>query len=61
MKDKWNNETNKMNKRIQEKGPRGVSRSKGSKTSSITQHHTTLWDVARQTKCLELENSLVAS
>src|SRR6266542_3465537 len=55
-KGKQNNETNKRNKRIQEKGPRGVSRSKGSKTSSSRvrrfedfECHTTSRDITRQT------------
>ncbi len=34
MKDKWNNKTDERNKREQEKGSRGVSRSEGSKTLS---------------------------
>src|SRR6266540_3081488 len=57
MKGKWNNETNRRNKRKQEKGPRGVSRSEDSKTLSsrvrrfedfkhhiLMQHHKTSRD-----------------
>ena len=39
-KGKQDKETNKRNKREQEKGSRGVFRSKGSKTSNIMPHHT---------------------
>ncbi len=34
MKGEWDNETDKRNKREQEKGPRSASRSKGLKASS---------------------------
>ncbi len=68
MKDKWNNKTDERNKREQEKGSRGVSRSEGSKTLSSRvrrfedfKRHATSWDIMRETKCLELENSSVAS
>src|SRR6266542_3157864 len=61
-KGERNNETDKKNKREQEKGPRGASRSKGSKALSSRvrrfedfKRHATSQDVARQTKCLELE------
>src|SRR6266498_1374199 len=64
MKGEWNNETDKRNKREQEKGPRSASRSKGSKALSSRvrrfenfKHHATSRDVTRQTKCLELEGS----
>src|SRR6266508_5580520 len=52
MEDKWNSKTNKRNKREQEKGPRGVSRSEGSKTLSLRvrrfkdfEHHATSCDI----------------
>ena len=64
MKGEWDNETDKRNKREQEKGPRGASRSKGLKALSLRvrrfkdfEHHATSWDVARQMKCLKLEGS----
>ena len=38
-----------------------VWESEGSKTLNIMQYHATSWDITRQTKCLELKNSLVAS
>ena len=64
MKGEWDNETDKRIKREQEKGPRGASRSKGSKASSLRvrrfkdfECHVTSQDVVRQTKCLELEGS----
>src|SRR6266545_3976902 len=63
-KGKWDNKTNRRNKREQEKGPRGVSRSEGSKTSSSRvrrfedfEHHATSCDIMRQMKCLKLEGS----
>src|SRR6266540_6829421 len=59
---KWNNETNKRNKRKQEKGPRGVPRSEGLKTLSLRvrrfkdfKRHVISQDITRQMKCLELE------
>ena len=62
MKGGQNNETDKRIKREQEKGPRGASRSKGSKALSSRvrrfedfECHATSQDVARQTKCLELK------
>src|SRR6266545_4183191 len=66
MKGKQNNKTNKRNKRKQEKGPRGVSRSEGSKTLSSRvrrfedfECHTTSHDITRhhETDELELEGS----
>ncbi len=62
MKGEWDNETDKRNKREQEKGPRGASRSKGSKALSSRvrrfedfEHHVISRDVVRQTKCLKLK------
>src|SRR6266511_3332151 len=64
MKGKQNNEINKRNKRKQEKGPRGVSRSEGSKTLSLRvrrfedfECHATSCDITRQMKCLRLKGS----
>src|SRR6266542_2394365 len=61
-KGQWDDETDKRNKREQEKGPRSASRSKGSKASSSRvrrfedfEYHATSQDITRQTKCLELE------
>src|SRR6266545_679464 len=65
-KGEWDNETDKRIKREQEKGPRGASRSKGSKALSSRvrrfkdlEHHMISRDVTRQTKCLELEDSKI--
>src|SRR6266511_1792859 len=64
MKGGQNNETDKRIKREQEKGPRGASRSKGSKALSSRvrrfedfECHATSQDITRQTKCLKLEGS----
>jgi len=53
-KGKWNNETNKRNKRKQKKEPRGVSRSEGLKTLSLRirrfkdfEHHAISRDITR--------------
>src|SRR6266496_254223 len=56
-KGKWNNETNKRNKRKQEKGPRCISRSEGLRVRRFKgfEHHATSRNITRQMKCLELK------